>query len=103
MRILGIWDEHWRASLPLPLGGVMTGNVIAWFANVDWGAFFAATGLANTAIGGAAIGLYRQWKLTSIEIRERERKLRELPIDKLDPDATSAAEYRSSTTKEKSP
>jgi hypothetical protein len=102
MRIFGVWDEHWRSSLPLPLGGIMTGNVIAWFANFDWGAFFAVLGLAITAIGGAAIGLYRQWKLTSIEIRERERRLRELPIDKLDPDATRAAEFRSNDAKEAS-
>ncbi len=99
MNIFGIWDKHWRSSLPLPLGGIMTGNMIAWFANFDWGGFFAASGLAITAIGGAAIGLFRQWKLTAIEIRERERRLRELPIDKLDPDATNAAEFRSTNVK----
>jgi hypothetical protein len=102
MKFFGIWDEHWRSSLPLPLGGIMTGNMIAWFANFDWGSFFAAMGLAITASGGAAIGLYRQWRLTSIEIRERERRLRELPIDKLDPDATGAAELRSISGKEAS-
>ena len=92
MRILGVWDEHWRASLPLPLGGIMTGNVIAWFASVDWGSFFAASGLAITTVGGAMIGLYRQWKLTHIEIRERERRLREMPVEQIDPDKTQAAE-----------
>jgi hypothetical protein len=69
------FDEHWRSSLPLSLGGVVTSDVIAWIARVDWGAFFAAAALAITAIGGAAIGLYRQWRLTQIEIEERERSL----------------------------
>jgi hypothetical protein len=94
MRFLSVFDEHWRSSLPLSLGGIMTGNVITYLAHLDWGQVFAAAGIAITSLGGAGIGLYRQWVLTRVEIAERRRRLAELDADRLDPDATAAAEVR---------
>jgi hypothetical protein len=55
LRLLSIWEERWRALLPVAPDGITTSNLIASAVNADWGGVFAASSIAITAVGRLGI------------------------------------------------
>lgn len=84
--------DNWHADLPMGVGVPASAGLMAWIADIPWGQVLAAVGIAISTIGPPLINFYRRWAIVRIELRERERRLREMPADRLDPDATHAAE-----------
>lgn len=65
-------DGKW---LRMPLYGFGFGEAGALLSQIDWAHIFPLIGLAITAVGTAFIGLYRYWRLTEIEIAQRQREM----------------------------
>jgi hypothetical protein len=78
--------SFFRHSSPEAYALIGGGGVIASLARVDWGAVLAAVCLAATMLGGAAMELYRRWRLTEIEIELAQRKARDPDTGGLRPD-----------------
>jgi hypothetical protein len=64
---------NWK-WLKLPALGVGGSEIGAIVTQTDWAHVFPLIGLGITAIGTAGIGLYRYWRLTNIEIADRQRE-----------------------------
>ena len=49
-------------------------GVTNYLANVNWGALISILAVAASFFGGAAISLWKQWRVAQIEIDDAERK-----------------------------
>ena len=87
------FDEHWRHSLAYPLAGVGASSMVGWLTGPQAATIATALALAITGIGGAVVGLIRQWQLSRVKLEMRlvelemmRRKLDELPAADLKPE-----------------
>jgi hypothetical protein len=51
--------------------------LVSWLGEVNWGAILAVIALAATTIGGTALQLWKQWRIVKLELKARERELRQ--------------------------
>jgi hypothetical protein len=76
--VINPFCRQFQDALPVSLGGLVASQSIAILASVDWSSWLTAAALAITALGGAALGLWRQYQLTQIELKDRQRRLDDL-------------------------